>query len=292
MTWVQLNIALSREHGPVLEQARRVFDAVVPQLDEARGQGRLRRFHFMRKPPDIRLRLEGPAPRDDLVPRIDATLRRLRDDGAVMAFSAGGYEPETRLFGGTPAMDLVHDHFDVDSRAWVDHDRLQRAGEARLSAEELTTRVVNDLFALALDDRGEVWDTWCNVLQVVGEPGGEDDGVDVHAAGDDPASGGTRVPGSGPAGAAPVRLVEELTDGASTGEGQLLSRYREANTHLATGLRGLAQHGRLECGLRVLLPFVAVFHLHLYGLDRHRQSAQAAAMVQAWDPRRDMRGWP
>ncbi|GAA4402863.1 hypothetical protein GCM10023168_13800 [Fodinibacter luteus] len=292
MTWVQLNIGLSRADGPVLEQARRVFDAVVPQLDEARAQGDLGRFHFMRKPPDIRLRLEGPAPREHVLPKVEATLRRLREAGSVTAFAAGIYEPETRLFGGTRSMSLVHDYFDVDSRSWVDHDRLERLGATRLSADDLTARVVNDLFARTLDDRGEVWDTWCNVRQVVGDPVDEGQASGAQPVAGNSADAAGRDPDPVPAGVALGGLVEELDDGASAGEQELLRRYRTANTRLATGLRGLAHHGELECGLRVLLPFVAVFHFHRFGLDRRRQAVQAQAMAQAWDPRLGMRGGP
>ncbi len=272
MTWGQVNIALARTTDPVLEQARRVFDEVVPALDAFRLDGRLRRFHFMRKPPDIRLRLEGPDAWGDLLPPVARILDRLQEAGAVVTHSPGIYEPETRLFGGERAMSLVHDYFDVDSRGWVDHDRLVREGSAVLTAEELTGRVANDLFARTLGDQAEVWDAWCNVHQVVaGAQPADGEGTDDTA---------TRGP-------APA---EEMAGARSTGESAILERYRAADTELATGLRALAQRGELECGLRALLPFVAVFHFHRYGLDQRRQRALALTMVEAWDPRRGMRG--
>jgi thiopeptide-type bacteriocin biosynthesis protein len=265
--WVQFNVALVRESGPALASARRVFGALGPLLDDFRTDGGLQRFHFMRKPPDVRLRLEGPAPHDDLVPAIEVLLRGLAADGAVADFFTSVYEPETRLFGGPRAMSLVHDYFEVDSRAWMDHDRLQAAGAARLTVDDLTTAVLNELFALTLDDRGEVWDTWCNVRTVIG---GE-----IGALTPDP------ITAQFPAGLAKV---------ASIAERAILDRYGSANRHLATGLRDLWGSGQLDCGLRGMLPFVGIFHYHRYGLDAHRQVAQAVAMAGAWDPRQGMKG--
>jgi thiopeptide-type bacteriocin biosynthesis protein len=269
-SWRQVNVALDRSRGPALQSARRVLHGLAPLLDDLRADGRLHRFHFMRKPPDIRLRLAGPAP-DDMVPPVLALLRRLADEGAVLDVFTSVYEPQVHLFGGPAAMALVHDHFDVDSQAWIDHDSLQAAGTARLPVQDLTTAVLNDLFARALDDHGEVWETWCNLCDVIGATTGSSDDTAAASA------------------AFPADLTD-LAEEATPQERPILTRYRSANDRLATGLRELWSTGQLQCGLRGMLPFVGVFHFHRYGLDAHRQATQALAMRRAWDPRRGLRG--
>ena len=70
----------------------------------------------------------------------------------------------------------------------------------------------------------------------------------------------------------------------------MLDAYRACNERLAEGLTVVREAGRLGCGLRGMLPFVALFHLHRHGLDGPKQASIAEAMRRAWNPRSRMRG--
>src|SRR5579862_9739400 len=54
--WIQLNAELVRHSGQALPSARALFGRIEPLMMRWRGEGRLRWFFFMRKPPDVRLR--------------------------------------------------------------------------------------------------------------------------------------------------------------------------------------------------------------------------------------------
>ena len=70
----------------------------------------------------------------------------------------------------------------------------------------------------------------------------------------------------------------------------MIHHYKRANEALGTGLIGTWERGRLECGLRAVLPFVVMFHFHRYGLNGQRQAALAESMRRAWNPRQGLRG--
>lgn len=260
--WLQVNVALRRDDGDALASARAVFAELAPQIASARAEGTLQRFFFMRKPPDMRLRLQGPNPERHLLPAVSGSLAKLRRDGAVERFFPSVYEPEVRLFGGAEAMSLVHDYFDADTAGWMELDRHWAAGVAALQPEDVVSVVANELFALALGDRAEIWDAWSNVLALVAPA--------AEAA--DPFHRMMPIP-------------SELRALATPAESRVLGRYCAANEALANGLRDVWSRGRLECGLRGMLPFVVIFHLHRYGLDAARQARVAEAMQRVWDPR-------
>lgn len=253
--WVQLNVALSRPDGQALTSARRVFAALAPLVDAWRRDGKLSQLYFMRKPPDLRLRLRGPQPAVDLLPGAIGALEQLRRDGAVERFFESVYEPEAHLFGGPDAMELVHAYFDADTRGWLTLDRLWASGPSLLTPEILACAVIDDLLQLALGDRSEIWDVWCNL-----------------------AAGGV------PAIDVPVPPSPELLGRLALAERTVLEHYFAHNSQLARGLATLHDSGRLSCGLRALLTQVALFHFHRYGLDAAEQAAMAGAMQRKWNP--------
>ena len=55
--WVQLNVGLVRNGGQALPSARAMFRAICPYLDAWRRDRALHWWFFMRKPPDVRLRM-------------------------------------------------------------------------------------------------------------------------------------------------------------------------------------------------------------------------------------------
>lgn len=221
----------------------------------------------MRKPPDLRLRFSGANTPDAVCDELFATLDELRDAGAVERCFASVYEPEERLFGGLAAMAHVHAHFDADTSAWLQLDRLRREGRAQLEPDVLACAVVNDLCTQLLDGN-ETWDVWCNLAAIVGVA---DRAAPALSAGAPLLSGGLR------AAAAPE-------------ERAVLDDYRRVNAALAAGLREVWGAGQLGCGLRALLTYVALFTLHRHGLDGARQAAIVEAMQRAWNPRGRFRG--
>jgi thiopeptide-type bacteriocin biosynthesis protein len=264
--WVQVNVALERRGGPALPSARAVFDGLAPFLARWRRERAVTCWYFMRKPPDLRLRFRGPALERDVAPAVTALLARLRRQGFVRRSFSSVYEPETWQFGGPEAMRLVHAHFAADSTAWLAMDRLWAADRAALMPQALTLAVVNDLLCRTLEGRAEVWDVWCNLAQQLPPPADQE-----------------------PPGWAIFGLCE-LLPAVSPAEATIVRRYARANAALGAGLLRICSRGRLRCGLRAILPFVAQFHFHRYGLDGSTQAALAAAMVQAFSPKRGMRG--
>jgi len=265
--WLQMNVALERRDGQALPSARAVFAGLAPLLARWRRERTIAGWYFMRKPPDLRLRFQGPAPEVDVAPALATLLGRLRRQGYVRRYFRSVYEPETFQFGGPEAMRLVHAHFAADSAAWLAMDQLWAAGRAALTPEALTLAVINDLLCRALDGGAEVWDVWCNLAQRL-----------------PPLSPDQEPPALEPVG------LGELLAAASPAEAAILRRYARANAALAAGLLRVWSRGRLRCGLRGIFPFVALYHFHRYGLPGSAQAALAAAMVCAFSPKRGLRG--
>jgi thiopeptide-type bacteriocin biosynthesis protein len=267
--WLQMNVALERVDGQAVDSARAVFAALSPCLRGWRRGGVVQRFFFMRKAPDMRLRFLSPEPDGVLRPELTSLLKTLRRDGWVQRFFPSVYEPEVFQFGGREAMDLVHTYFDVDSLAWMEMDRLWAAGTATARADQIVLAVANDLFLRVLEDTGEVWDVWCNLVAL--RPAAE-----------------AVVPGP-----VPILFIDSLLPDVTRPEAAILARYAKANQRLATGLQRVWSRGRLLSGLRAILPFVALFHFNRYGIDGPTQAALAGAMQQAWSPKHGLRGeWP
>lgn len=260
--WIQVNAGLARRGGSALPAARALLRALDAALPEWRRLRLVSHCFFQRKPPDLRLRFRGAT--GDLIVELDPLLARLAAEGHLRGRFLSVYEPETRQFGGAACMARVHAFWSLDTGNWVALDRLAEAGEARIPHAVLMAAVLNDLFWSALGDGGEVWDTWCNLLALLG-------------SGEEPA-------GSAP----PPPFPETLAAGA--GEAVLLRRYRECSARLATGLLDAWGRGRMSCGLRTILPHVAMFTLNRHGFDQAAATALARDMAAAWNPKTPLRG--
>jgi thiopeptide-type bacteriocin biosynthesis protein len=265
--WLQFNVALARRGGPALTSARALFARIAPLVAQFRRKRRLRWFLFTRKPPDVRLRFFGPKPELDLAPQLRRALGGLRQAGHVRRFFPSVYEPETRRFGGPEAMSYVHAYFDADTTAWIALDRLGERGNRTSPTEILNIAVVNDLFSRTLSDPSEIWDAWSNLLQMLHVP-------QVAVAGSVP----------------PIDVLDGLIGRAYSAEAAILRRYAVANRRLAIGLLRAWGQGRLRCGLRVILPLVALFHFNRHGMDSGRRAPLVRSMVAAWDPTRKLVG--
>ena len=116
-----------------------------------------------------------------------------------------------------------------------------------------------------LGDGAEVWDAWCNYAQLV-----------PHATEETPALEPT--------------TLSSLSAVASDDEKLVLAQYAAANERLSSRLLDLKREGLLQCGLRAVLPFIAMLHLHRFGMQPEQHAALARAMTESWDPRRGLRG--
>jgi thiopeptide-type bacteriocin biosynthesis protein len=267
--WLQVNVALSRSRGSALASARAVLGEIATRLPAWRRARSVTCFFFMRKPPDLRLRFAGPSLAMQVQPALTQILRVLRKAGAVDRFHSTRYEPEHHLFGGAAAMRLIHRHFDCDSGAWIALDRLSQAGSrTALPADGVPTAVLNDLFLRMLGDRFEVWDVWRNLTILTN--GADRETSESRSAG--------------------IPFLGSLIPLVQPEERRILKRYEQANRRLSDGLRGLNESGRLTAGLRGILPFIAMFHLHRHGYGKDRQAALAQAMASAWNPRHSLHG--
>jgi thiopeptide-type bacteriocin biosynthesis protein len=264
--WLQVNVALQRRDGGARPSARALFGHLSRLVADLRQRRILDCFYFMRKAPDVRLRFRGREPEGDLFFELHKILSGLQHDGFVQRFFCSVYEPEVHQFGGPEAMDHVHAHFDADSAAWIALDLLDASGRWTVPSAVFESALMNDLFYRTLACRAEVWDTWCNLRSLL------------------PAAQ------SGPAPVVDIVLAEDLLPQVSPAEAHVIEQYLGSNRALASGLLQVWNEGRLQCGLRGLLPFVAMYHFNRHGIDGVGQAALAHAMSQAWDPKRGMRG--
>ena len=267
MPWIQLNVGLERSDGSALPSARALFGALQPLVAELKAAGLLRRFFFMRKPPDVRLRFEGDEPEAALAPAIGKALAALREAGAISTAFRSVYEPEVTLFGGPEAMDVMHTYFDADTAGWMAMDRVAVNSQRTVAKTDLVTAVLNDLFEKVLDDANEIWDVWRNIRRLVpSEPDPDNRPAGMHS------------------------LASLILPPASAGEVQALIAYDRANTTAARELLDVWSSGRLQCGLRGLLAFVALFSFNRYGLSGEVKAAIAEGMDSLWDPMRGLAG--
>jgi len=163
-------------------------------------------------------------------------------------------------------MRAVHKFWNTDSLMWIRSDRLAENGFADRARRPFIEAVLEDLFWRAMEDPCEVWDAWCNF------------GVLVRAS-LHPGSTTTSPPG-----------ICDLQAAALPHEADLAARYQQANAALADGLSRARENGRMSCGIRSIMPFVALFTLNRHGYDQPRLAALADAMAAAWNPKQQLTG--
>ena len=254
MKWHQRNVALARPGGSAKASARALFDALVPAMAAWRRDGRLTRFFFMRKPPDLRLRFFGE---ESLGAEIAALLKQLQDRGAVERHYPGEYEPETARFGGPKAMDAIHAWFDADTTAWMRLDALDASPKADADRALLAIAITNDVVSSLLGDPAEAWAMWRSYAE------------SLALAEED------RAPQL-----VPVDL-ETLASAKAPEVQDVLSSYRDANRALASALASLRDRGELAAGMRSILVAFVMFHLNRYALDAAGHARVAWTMIRA-----------
>jgi thiopeptide-type bacteriocin biosynthesis protein len=261
--WLQLNVTLARRDGSALPAARALLRDLEGVLSRSR-QTKALPFFFQRKPPDLRVRLFGV--RAKLMVRLRPVISRAKSEGHVVNSFYSVYEPEQRQFGGRECMQCVHAYWAADSLAWIMLDRLVETDAIGIPRATLIATVMDDLFLRTLSDTAEVWDTWCN-LEVLLQ-----------------SETGTGVP------PADAISLDSLIGSASDAEAVILLRYRQANAVLAAGLQRAWRLGRMSCGIRSILPYVALFMLNRHGFDRTAAAPIARAMAAVWNPKQHLRG--
>jgi thiopeptide-type bacteriocin biosynthesis protein len=260
--WLQLNVALARHDGSALPSARfflRELESVF-----LKGHSGAPLFFFQRKTPDLRLRFFDV--RERLVRRLRPLLSWSKSERHIVRSFYSVYEPEYRQFGGRQCMRSVHAFWSTDSLMWIAMDRLAEKHAFAIPPATLMASILDDLFWRVLGDDGEVWDTWCNLAVLLQREAMTSD-----------------VPAILPS-------VETIRKTASAAEAQFIDLYQRAGDTLADAFSHAWQSGRMECGARAILPYVALFTLNRHGFDQAKAAAIAGAMAAARNPKQYLRG--
>jgi thiopeptide-type bacteriocin biosynthesis protein len=155
-TWLQFDVGLVRVGGDARPSARAFFARALPRLEDIRRDGLIQGWFFMRKPPDIRLRVWLTANEASVFPSLDEGFRNSLNRGDIRQYSPGLYRPETARFGGPDSMDVVHAHFCADSALWAELDQLD--ADRTLTPDSLLPALLHDLFVRTLEpDPVEGW---------------------------------------------------------------------------------------------------------------------------------------
>lgn len=260
--WLQLNVALTRRGGSALSSARVILRGVENVLTTQ--DQRSTSFFFQRKLPDLRLRFHGV--RERLLLQLRQVMSRARSGGHIVRYFRSVYEPEYRQFGGRECMKAVHAYWSNDSFNWIAMDRLAEAGVVAFPPKALMPAILDELFWRMLADSGEVWDTWCNLATLLRSELTADEAATI-----------------------PLSLEMALQMGSAS-EVNLISRYQQANAALAEELSRAWHLGRMQCGIRSILPYVALFTLNRHGFHRAEMAAITGAMAALRNPKQYLRG--
>ncbi len=246
--WQQHNVTFaSRESAQ-----RAIAERIAPVLLAAEGDGQLAGWWFMNKQPwPLRYRADDPSP------AVEAMLSDLVQDGTVVSWLPGVYEPETEAFGGAAAMEVAHELFHRDSHHLLTHrPGPEILGPGRETAVLLASAMMR---AAGLDwfEQGDVWAKVAALRPVTGPPPVE------RAARLAPAM-------------RKLMTVDAHTlcrpNGPLAGYGGWVAAFEQAGAELAS----LAGRGALTRGLRAVIAHHTIFHFNRAGLLRDDQSAISA----------------
>ncbi len=257
-TWFQARLA-----WPDWANAEPAFAAhVAPHLDQL-NDGKAA-WWFLRKYPDWRLRVRTPD---------HQAVERLLDDlvaaGTISGWRPSIYEPETAAFGGSLAMDIVHDLFCADSRGAVTYIRQQAPG---LGRRELSFLLLHAMLEHAGLDWFEIGDVFDRVSQMRPTPiDGDDRRVETLAA--------------------TMRRLWALAGIADTpmfapeGPVGYAAPWLAAFIQAGRSLGAASTANRLDRGLRATIAQVVIFHWNRIGLSARTQGVLAHAAIAATLPR-------
>jgi thiopeptide-type bacteriocin biosynthesis protein len=257
LQWVQLNVGLIRQAGGALMSARALFAQITPVVMQWRHSGWLQCFFFMRKPPDVRLRFLMTAHKQAGLAELSQQMSFLQEQGWIKEFFFSNYQAEITRFGGSEAMNYVHNYFDEDTAIWLVRDRLSQQ-QSVITPEILLPIVFHDLFRRALIEDIAILRCWCIL--------------------------GSLTPFSPEAVILDIALfsIDALCRERNVDieEARLLSRYAAANEKLARALTELDRIHQPTYDLCSVLATVALFNFNRHGFDGQRSSVLVEAMIR------------
>lgn len=234
-----------------------------PALEQARDEGLVPAWWFVRKKPHWRLRYTGGRMARQF---LDTELERLHAEGAVTRWVHGIYEPETGAFGGSAGMALAHAVFCEDSRHLLTYlRRRSTTSSTELGRRELALLLGSAFLRGARLDWFEQADVWAKVtaLRALPQPFSVEEGL-VSSA----------------------RTLMTLSPCPLAASGPLrhTSDWAQVFTAAGAALADLAAQGRLSRGLRTVCAHHLIFAFNRWGLpyrDQHilSHTARKAAMT-------------
>lgn len=258
--WLQASCALfpAFDGGPFIP-----WTALSGALEAWRAAGLVRRFWFVRKPPGLRLRIQGPGPAAALRAEVAAWLLAAERRNDLRGFRFTVYEPETYRFGGAAGMEIAHAHFDAGAALALAYETLPDEVRAQAPRHALSLALTADLLARCLDDRAEAWDVWCRLR----------DALPASEVAEAPRELWTRA----------LRGLPGIAAGEHPALGALLARAEDAHAATARSLRALADSGALRVGPRAWLAAAAVFEWNRLGLPDDLPRLRAAVLAATED---------
>ncbi|MFC0860934.1 methyltransferase, FxLD system [Sphaerimonospora cavernae] len=233
---------------------------LLPALTAAHGSGLLRSWWYIRKKGVWRLRYAMSG--DTSV--IGDLLDKLATEGRIVGWVPGIYEPETRAFGGPQSMDIAHELFHHDSRHLLNRavqSHATQPGTAAPGQRETSILLCAAMMRAAGLDWYEAGDVWAQVAE--------------HRPAD-PANPAWPPERDAGLQAAMRRLLTADARSLPPLSAGWVAAFEKAGQSLAD----LAQHGRLQRGLRAILAHHVIFHANRAGLPVPDQSAIATLAVQ------------
>ncbi|MCF4968879.1 thiopeptide-type bacteriocin biosynthesis protein [Nostoc sp. CMAA1605] len=261
--WLQLNVGLVRHQGDALPSARVLFAKIVPLVNSWRSQGLLRWFFFMRKPPDVRIRFFTKVDQQQAIAEISKLMYSLQQENYIHLFFFSEYQPETERFGGTKAMQWVHQHFDIDTSQWLILDYLHQHHRSVVPTDVLLPSLLHDLFTRGISDQASVLTAWHSLGALIPP---------------DPEATIPKVE---------LFLVDNLYQMYTVTEQEkdVLKVYTECNSILAQKLVNFRDIGQLCQDLPDILAAVAMFTFHRHGFDGQRSGKLIKAIIRTLEGR-------
>jgi thiopeptide-type bacteriocin biosynthesis protein len=241
---------------------------LAPLLDQARENGWITGWWFIRKHPCWRVRLRlGPAGRG-LHAAMGTALDELTNGGVILRWWPGIYEAEEAAFGGPAGMMIAHDLFTADSQAIMG---LVEGTRISLGRRELSIVMCTALLRGAGLEWYEQGDAWHRVARERPLPA------------DAPAAKITEM-------AATIRTLL-VSDTSADSELFQPGGPMATNTNWAAAFRQAGQQlgaqarcGGLQRGLREVLSYHVIFHWNRLGLPARQQA------ILAWSAREAILG--
>jgi protein-L-isoaspartate(D-aspartate) O-methyltransferase len=246
--WQQATVTLPGKAPMIVLAAARLHEA----LDRALAEKVITGYHFLCKGGRLRLRVGGD---DAAAMHLASILDGLNQDGTILGWTTGIYEPEVTAFGGPMAMDIAHDLFCADSRGAL--PMVGKAEQPGARLKESATLLISAMLRAAQLDWFEVGDVWAKVAGMRPEIALPDE---AHLS-DARMSMDTLM-----------RAEATAISKPEPGWDERVAAFETAGR----ALRDLADRGELGRGLRAVLAHHAIFAFNRAELSATQQAALAS----------------